>query len=74
MYTMSNFDLEKMDETINNLSISLDVMLCCKDTEGGREILESFLKLENLIMSFDEQINILHDALIKEKNARQSVS
>lgn len=71
---MSSFDLVIMDETINNLSISLDIMLCCKDIKGGQEILESFQHLDNLIMSFDDQINFLNDALTKEKNARQSVS
>ncbi|KAF0730394.1 spindle and kinetochore-associated protein 1-like [Aphis craccivora] len=69
---MSVFNLEKMVGTIDNLSTSLDVMLCCKDSEGGQEILESCEQLDNLIMSFDDQISILKDALIKEKNSRQS--
>jgi len=71
---MSTFNLEKMVGTIDNLSTSLDVMLCCKDNEGGQEILETCEQLDNLIMSFDDQISILKDALIKEKNSRQSVS
>lgn len=70
---MSVFDLEKMVGTIDNLSTCLDVMLCCKDSEGGQEILESCEQLDNLIVTFDDQINILKEALIKEKNARQSV-
>lgn len=71
---MSSFDLEKMDDTINNLAISLDIMLCCNDTGGGQEILESFQHLDNLIMSFDDQINLLNDILTKEKNAQKLVS
>lgn len=70
---MSTFDLEKMVRTIDNLSTCLDIMLCCKDTEGGQEILKSCEQLDNLIMSFDDQMNILKEALMKEKNARQSV-
>ncbi|XP_060877026.1 spindle and kinetochore-associated protein 1-like [Metopolophium dirhodum] len=69
---MSTFNLEKMVGTIDKLSTSLDVMLCCKDSEGGQEILETCEQLDSLIMSFDDQISILKDALIKEKNARQS--
>ncbi|CAI6348891.1 unnamed protein product [Macrosiphum euphorbiae] len=69
---MSIFNLEKMVGTIDKLSTSLDVMLCCKDSEGGQEILETCEQLDSLIMSFDDQISILKDALIKEKNARQS--
>jgi len=71
---MSTFDLEKMVGTIDKLGTSLDVMLCCKDSDGGQEILETCEQLDNLIMSLDDQISILKDALIKEKNARQSVS
>lgn len=71
---MSYFNLEKMVSTIDNLSTSLDVMLCCKDTEGGQEILESCEQLESLILSFDDQLSILNKALTKEKNARQTVS
>lgn len=69
---MSIFNLEKMLGTIDNLGTSLDVMLCCKDSEGGQEISETCEQLNNLIMSFDDQISILKDALIKEKNSRQS--
>lgn len=70
---MSTFDLEKMVGTVENLSITLDVMLCCKDAEGGQEILESCEQLDSLIMLFDDQMNVLKEALLKEKNARQSV-
>lgn len=70
---MSTFDLEKMVGTIDNLSTCLDVMLCCKDTEGGQEILESCEQLDNLIISFDDQMNVVKEALLKEKNARLSV-
>jgi len=74
VFKMSNFDLEKMVGTVDNLSICLDLMLCCKDTEGGEEILNNWEQLDKLITSFDDQINILKESLIKEKNARQSVS
>lgn len=74
LFNMSSFDLEKMVRTIDNLSTGLDVMLCCKDTEGGQEILESCEQLDNLILSFDDQLSIIVEALMKEKDARQSVS
>ncbi|XP_025405463.1 spindle and kinetochore-associated protein 1 homolog [Sipha flava] len=66
---MSIFDLEKMVETVDNLSTCLDVMLCCKEAEGGQEILESCDQLDNLIKSFDDQMNVLENALTKERNA-----
>lgn len=71
---MSSFDLEKMLETIDDLSTCLDVMLCSKDTEGGQEILESLDQLNNLIPSFDNQIIELENALSKERNFLKSVS
>lgn len=71
---MSNFDLAKMAATLDNLSTSLDIMLCCKNVDGGEEILESCEQLESLAVSLDEQIQILKEALVKEKNARKSVS
>jgi len=71
---MNSFDLVKMVETIDNLSTSLDIMLCCKKADGGQEIIESCEQLDNLIISFDDQLNILKEALTKEKNTRQSVS
>lgn len=70
---MSNFDLAKMAATVDNLGTSLDIMLCCKDVDGGEEILESCEQLESLVVSLDRQIQILKAALVKEKNARQSV-
>lgn len=66
---MSNFDLEKMVGTIDNLGTCLDVMLCCKDTEGGQEILESCDRLDKLIKSFEDQMNILENTLTKERNS-----
>jgi len=69
---MNSFDLVKMAETIDNLSTSLDIMLCCKKADGGQEIIESCEQLDNLIISFDDQLNILKEALAKEKNTRQS--
>lgn len=71
---MSSFDLEKMVGTIDNLSTCLDIMLCSKDTDGGHEILESCDHLDNLITSFGEQINVLENALIKERNSVKLVS
>lgn len=71
---MSVFDIEKMAGTIDNLSMCLDVMLCCKDTDGGEDILKACEQLDNLVISFDDQINILKEALTKEKTARESVS
>jgi len=74
VFKMSNFDLEKMARTVDNLSTCLDLMLCCKDTEGGEDILNNWEQLDKLITSFDDQMNILKESLIKEENARQSVS
>ncbi|XP_050428625.1 uncharacterized protein LOC126838328 [Adelges cooleyi] len=69
---MSNFDLEKMVSTVDNLSTCLDVMLCLKNPEGGKEILGTYEKLDSLVISFDDQISTLKNVLIKEKNARQT--
>lgn len=71
---MCSFDIEKMAKVIDNLGTCLDVMLCSKDTDGGQEVLESCEQLENLTVSFDDQLNTLKEALEKQKNARQSVS
>lgn len=71
---MSSFDLEKMVATVDNLSTCLDIILCCNDTEGKQEILDSCDKLNNLVTSFDDQMNTLKETLIKQKNARLSVS
>lgn len=74
MSMSSRFDLNKMVETIDNLSICLDIMLCCKDNEGGQQILESYLQLDNLNNSLNDQIDVLKKALTKEKDVRQTVS
>jgi len=71
---MSNFDLKKMVETVDNLSTCLDVMLCCKDIEIREEVLNSWEQLDNLLTLFDDQMNNLKELLTKEKDARQSVS
>lgn len=71
---MSNFDLKKMATAIDNLTTTLDIMLCCKDDEGGKEILESCEQLDHLILLFDDQMNVLKEALVREKQFRQSVS
>lgn len=71
---MSCFDLENMATTIDNLSTSLEIMLCCNNAEGGQEILESCDQLESLIVSFDDQMNTLKEVLNKGNNALKSVS
>lgn len=71
---MSSFNLKKMATTIDNLTTTLDIMLSCKDDQGGQEILESCEQLDHQIKSFDNQMNILKEAIVKEKNFCQSVS
>lgn len=71
---MSDFNIEKMAETIDNLSMCLDIMLCCKDADGGEDMLNACKQLDDLVMSFDDQINILNEALTKENTALESVS
>lgn len=70
----SRFDLNKMVETLDNLSTCLDIMLCCKDSEGGQQITESYLQLDNLNTSLNDQMDVLKESLTKEKNALKSVS
>ncbi|XP_050520542.1 probable serine/threonine-protein kinase DDB_G0277071 [Daktulosphaira vitifoliae] len=69
---MSSFDLSKMVSTVDNLSTCLDIMLCCKSPEGGKEIIDTYDNLENLVTIFENQMNTLKKALVREKNARQS--
>lgn len=69
---MSNF--EKMVETVDNLSICLNSLLSCNNIESREEILNSWGQLENHITLFDDQMNVLKELLIKEKNVRKSVS
>lgn len=64
---MSEFDLEKMVGTVDNLSICLNSLLSCNEIESREDILNSWGQLDSLITLFDDQMNVFKELLTKKK-------